>query len=516
MKKYLKIIWVSILALSILSCSEDDGLESVQADLPSNLDASFSIRQNNSGEVTITPSGENTNRFYVDYGDGSDLSDTISVGERFVHTYDEGEYEVSLYGMNLAGDEAQTTKSLTVSFLPPEDLEVTIQKSSDDPFTVNVNATAVNAIGFEVDFGENSESEVISFMEDETASYTYSDVGEYNITVTALSGGEATTEYTETVTISDPLLMPITFESETVEYLFTNFGGGEAISVVENPDPNAVNDSQNVASYTKIENSETWAGTSTLLSESIDFSNSSTVSVDVYSPEAGIPVMFKIENADNADIFVESLQNTTTSGEWETMTFSLADADFEATYNVVSLFFNFNTAGTGEMYYFDNIQYADQIETQIPLDFEDGANLYQFTEFEGAPVNIEANPDPSEVNNSANVAKMFKVEGAADYAGAFMDLDNPADFTISDQMTVKVWSPVANVPVTIKFEDPTDNTIAVEAVANIPEANTWVEVDLDFSGVNPDENWSRMVVFFNFGELGMGNNYFFDDIQYSN
>ncbi len=50
----------------------------------------------------------------------------------------------------------------------------------------------------------------------ETLTYTYSSVGEYTVTVVALSGGAATTEYSEIVTIVNPLLMPIDFEDSTL------------------------------------------------------------------------------------------------------------------------------------------------------------------------------------------------------------------------------------------------------------------------------------------------------------
>ena len=50
----------------------------------------------------------------------------------------------------------------------------------------------------------------------------YSSIGTYTITVIALSGGEETTTYTEEIEIVDPLVLPITFESETVDYTFYN------------------------------------------------------------------------------------------------------------------------------------------------------------------------------------------------------------------------------------------------------------------------------------------------------
>ena len=70
-------------------------------------------------------------------------------------------------------------------------------------------------------------------MEGETVTHTYANVGTYTIKVVALSGGLATTQYQENITISNPVLMPINFESTTLNYAFTNFGGANT-SVISN------------------------------------------------------------------------------------------------------------------------------------------------------------------------------------------------------------------------------------------------------------------------------------------
>ena len=74
----------------------------------------------------------------------------------------------------------------------------------------------------------------------------------------AFSGGAATTTFTTTVTITDPVLLPITFESATVNYAFTNFGGGVA-SKIANPQMNGINTSANVGRMVK-NAPEVWAG----------------------------------------------------------------------------------------------------------------------------------------------------------------------------------------------------------------------------------------------------------------
>ncbi|MAN26193.1 MULTISPECIES: hypothetical protein [Mesonia] len=518
MKKNIKYLFYSLLLIVIASCTEDEGLEELNTGAPTNIAVDFSITQDNSGEVTMYPSGEGANSFIIDYGDGSEVSEEISTGNNSTHVYEEGTYEVTVTAMNLAGDTASMTQTLVVSFSAPENLEVTITKDASNPFLVNVSAEAVNAAAFEVYFGEEQGETATPMMIGETVSYEYSSIGTYTITVIALSGGEETTTYTEEIEIVDPLVLPITFESETVDYTFYNFGGGEATGVplVSNPAPSEVNNSETVASYTKVAGSETWAGTSVTLNEAIDFSTTSFISMDVYSPTVGTPILFKIEDSDNSDNFVEFQATTTVANEWETIVFDLSGLDQSITYEVIALFFNFNTSGTGETYYFDNIQLASPTIVELPITFEGSQSAYAWTEFGGAPVTIEPNPDMSDANPSATVAKMFKVNNSLDYAGAFMDLDNPVDFNQNTSISMKVWSPEANTTVTLKFEDPQDGAIFAEANAVTTVANAWQTITFDFSGVDVNQNYQRMVLFFDFGSIGTGLDYYFDDISYAN
>ena len=277
MKKYLKIILTLVLSAALFSCSEDDDamVDLSNLEAPSNLGATFEITQDNTGLVTIIPTGVGSVLYTVDFGDGSPASEEIKVGQQVEHVYEEGQYEVEITGQNINGKTAQGTQPLTVSFLAPENLETTITKDPNDNYTVSVSATAENAAMYRVYFGEDEDEEPVALMEGETVSYTYSNIGTYNIRVVALSGGAATTEVTEEIVITDPLFLPIDFESETLDYTFYNFGGGEGagVPIIENPDPSEVNGSDMVASYTKPENSEIWAGTNILLSEPIDLSS---------------------------------------------------------------------------------------------------------------------------------------------------------------------------------------------------------------------------------------------------
>ncbi|TVQ50468.1 MAG: hypothetical protein EA362_02330 [Saprospirales bacterium] len=509
-----KLFFLFILGLLFSSCERDE-LTEVQAGLPTNVDAELILKQDNSGDLTIIPKAEGANHFIIDFGDGSELSDPIAAGGKVTHRYTEGEYQIRITARNIAGGEASATKTVNISFDPPENLDFTITRESGNPLGVIVTPTADKAIGFEVDFGESDEEDPQYILVGESAQYTYADIGTYTITVTAISGGEATISLSKEIDITDPLVLPIDFESPTVSYTFNNFGGGEGagVPIVGNPDPNDVNPSPNVGSYTKVDGSEVWAGTSVLLDEDIDFSSTRAIAMDVYSPQAGIPVLFKVEQDGNPEVFAELTQNTSVANEWETLTFNLVDVDPSQSYSIIAIFFNFGTSGTGETYYFDNIRLTNPVELGLPLDFESGPTAYSFTEFGGSPVSIISNPDPSGINTSANVAELTKAPASETWAGAFIDLDVPIDLGISSTLTLKVWSPQADIPVLLKIENP-ETGAEVEVETQVPVAQEWVEIEFDLSDGSLAEDWTRVVFFFNFGTAGTGERYYFDDLDY--
>ena len=514
--KYINILFfILITGLLLVSCERDE-LTEVNVATPSNVDAQFVVKSDNSGDVTIIPKAEGANYFVINFGDGSEPSERISAGGYVMNTYPEGEFQIGITAGNLVGQEVTVTKTLMMTFDPPENLVVNVTKDSENPLKVFVMPTADKAVGFEVDFGEFDDVDPQIILRGETAEYTYSDIGSYSIIVTAFSGGEAVISDTTEIEITNPVVLPIDFESSTINYAFNNFGGGDGdgVKVIDNPDPNDVNSSSKVGEYTKVEGSETWAGTSIILNENIDFSSTLAIAVDVHAPQAGIPVMFKVEKEGDQGVFAELIQNTSVANEWETLVFNLVDVVPNENYSIIAIFFNFETPGTGETYYFDNIRLTNPVQLGLPLDFESGANAYQFNEFGGSPTKVVSNPDVTGINISANVAELLKASGSAVWSGAFIDLDIPVDFGISSNLSLKVWSPIADIPVLLKFEDP-ESGEEFETLAQVPVAEEWVELIFDFSMANASVTYSRVAFFFNFGTSGMGELYYFDDLAYA-
>jgi hypothetical protein len=160
--------------------------------------------------------------------------------------------------------------------------------------------------------------------------------------------------------------LPVTFEDSNVNYDLIDFGGNIS-EIVEDP-TDATN---TVAQSTKGAGSEVWAGTT--VGGEVGFENpipftetETTMSVRVWSPTAGTPIRLKVEDATDPGISVETEVNTTVAQEWETLVFDFsneatgAPLNLANVYDKASIFFNFGTSGSDEVYYWDDIEFGGE------------------------------------------------------------------------------------------------------------------------------------------------------------
>lgn len=512
---------LTILSLFIISCEEDRDLDFINnLEAPSNIQIAISVSQDNTGTVTISPTGDNASSFVIDFGDGSEPEEII-IGESAIHVYSEGAYTVSATAKNISGDTAVGTQDFSISFLPPENLEITITQVVGDSFSINLSAQADLVAGFEAYFGEFPDADPVPFGVGESITYTYSSVGTYEVRVVALSGGSQTIEVTETVTIVDPLVLPIDFESTTIEYTFLDFGGATT-TVIDNPDPSGANTSTRVAQFFKEEGAETFAGTVLDVGAPIDFSNFTSFQIDVWSPLPNSTVLFKIENATDPNINIEIERQTSTSNSWETMVFDFSGGDLTQEYSKIVLFFDFGNTGNGDTFYFDTISQESggsggSDPVTLPVDFENPDLEYVIIGFEGADSAIEANPDMSGANTSNTVVRTTKTVGAQFFAGTIVELDEPIDFSSTEKIAIKTWSPKLDIPIRVKLEN-SDGSQFVELDVNTTTSNAWEELVWDFTGLTSGSSFTKVVIFFEFDDTttGDGSTYYFDDIELTN
>jgi beta-glucanase (GH16 family) len=317
----------------------------------------------------------------------------------------------------------------------------------------------------------------------------------------------------------DQIDLPVTFDEPLVDYSVIDFEGAST-SLVDDP-----TDAENtVASTVKGEGAQTFAGT--LIGTDAGFANpipfadgETLMSVDVYSPAAGVPVMLKVEN-DDASIFAEVIVNTTTADAWETLTFdfSTVGIDTSATFIRSIIFFDFGQTGVGDTYLWDNVRFGagpTLAQIDLPVTFDESGVAYTFIDFNGTSTTV--GNDPDNMNNRVGIT--VKGAGAETFAGTVVGdgngFANPIPFTPTDTtMKLRVRAPAAGIPVMLKVEA-AGGTPFAEVIVNTTAADTWETLEFDFStvGIDTSATYVQAVVFFDFGQVGNDATYYWDDLS---
>lgn len=527
--KNLFIYMFSLTALVLVSSCEKEETSYAFQDVsaPTNLAIAFDIAQDDSGTVTVTPSAEGASSFEIFFGDVEDETPVqVAPGESADHVYAEGTYEMKVVAVGITGLTSSLTKMVDISFRVPENLVLNIETTN---LTAKVTPTAENAAAFDIYWGvedENGEPVMTTVMDGVTALFTYPAEGAYTVKVVAKGAGSGTTESTVVlnmaISVAETLSFPLDFENPALEYGWIAFGGAEGLAnIVANPDMSQANPSENVFELQKPEGAEVWSGAVLPMEEPIDFADGNVITVNVWSPRAGVPILLKIESsADPENIKAEVFANTTKAGAWEAIAFDMSLSENVAfdpanVYDTVVIFGDFGTAGQGETFYFDDFQVGLQAQS-LPMTFEETGVDHTWFGFGNAEVELVANPDMTG-NESATVLQVNKTAGAEVWAGVVTaPMRAPVDFSASTTVSVKVWSPRADVPVLLKMEIDGDNF--VEVVANTTQAGAWETLTFDVAtstnqAFNPEGEYMNVVLFADFGTAGAGEMFYFDDIQ---
>jgi hypothetical protein len=496
--KNIKILIVGLLVASTALWSCDDGTStdlSLTLDAPSNLGLVFNITQDNSGLVTISPTGESVTSFEVFYADGSEESIILPLGTSAQRNYAEGIYPIRVIATNLSGKTTAFTRDLEVSFRAPENLVITVTPSATSNFGVSVSAVATFETSFEVTFGEDPLLPAVAFMEGDTVPYEYAGLGSFIITVTALSGGGATTVTTEMVIIEDPVSLPLDFESSSLNYNLINFES--TVNIINNPDVNTGNNSARVVSIQKT-GTQTFGGVVIPLSVPIDFSGPQSLRMKTWSPmPVGTRVTIKIENVDGTVASTNYEAFTTRIGTWETLFFDTSGLDTTQPFSRFVVFFDLGAAPTGAVNFFDDIELANSPPILLPLTFEDSRRQYNIGTNNGA-FSIIANPFPSAVNNSSTVLRFNRnATGTNSFALVAIVIDQPVAISAATSFTLKVYSPRAGMPVWLKLERVGNGGLFQEVTsATTTVAAGWEEITFSSFTGTATADLRNMVIFF--------------------
>lgn len=391
MKNIYNLITCILSIFLLIGCSEDDErfIYLKEAPAPSNLSAEIEYTNDNSGEVTITPSGNGVSSYQIFFGDDTEEPVEVEVGSNVSHTYAEGTYELRVIAIGLLDKTTELLENVEISFAAPKNVVTNIVAGTSKSFQVRVSPTAEFATSFDIFFGEDDNADPVAIQPGETATYQYEKAGEYTIRVVAKGSGIATTEVSEVFEAREILEfveLPLDFESESLEYPWFGFGGSEGVAVIDNPDQSGINNSSKVVSIPKSEGAQTFAGVGLPLVSPIDFSQSTIISMKVWSPRADVPILLKIEDTSsdpdvngNPSVIAEVSVNTSKAMAWEQLSFDMstfAAFSTDISYDRIIVFGDFGSGGQpgGETYYIDDIQINNNLLTNG--DFEDGSTSW--------------------------------------------------------------------------------------------------------------------------------------------
>ena len=339
------------------------------------------------------------------------------------------------------------------------------------------------------------------------------------------------------------------FEDASTTTTFQSFGGaveGIVRSPIENPDKTGLNTSDSVMMHVKPGDAPEWGGafSNPIPATAVDLTTSgSMIKMKVWMPGSGGVVRFKLEESTTGAGNWELDATATTGDEWVELTWdpttpsAAGDGVVAAgnSYNKVVVFFTFGTAGDGNdyTYYFDDVVVEAPMgppPTSGPvtiLDFEDAATTTTMQSFGGAVEGVVRspieNPDKSGINTSDSVMIHIKPGDAPEWGGAFSNPVpmTPVNLTNDDTVSIKVWMPAAGV-VRFKLEESTTGAGNWELDQTASAGMQWVELKYDTQtpsaagdGVVAAGNiYNKVVVFFDFGTAGDGNEYtyYWDDL----
>jgi uncharacterized membrane protein (Fun14 family) len=327
--------------------------------------------------------------------------------------------------------------------------------------------------------------------------------------------------------------LPVTFDVANTDYTMTDFGG-TATMVAADP----MNASNMVGMTVKGATAQFWAGT-TMGTNNVGFANvipfttaNHKMTARVYSPVVGASIKLKVEVTGQSTQSVETDQLTTVANAWETLTFdfdaqSAGTAAFNTAfpYDMASIFFNFGNTGTTETYYFDDVMmYTPSTPNQIdlPVTFDVANTDYTMTDFGGTATMVAADP----MNASNMVGMTVKGATAQFWAGTTMGTNNVGfanviPFTTANhKMTARVYSPVVGASIKLKVEVTGQSTQSVETDQLTTVANAWETLTFDFdvqsagtAAFNTAFPYDMATIFFNFGNTGTTETYYFDDVM---
>ncbi|RKR12386.1 hypothetical protein CLV91_2513 [Maribacter vaceletii] len=204
--KYIKQLLALFIVTTVFNaCTEEETSYAFQnVSAPENVQATFSIAQDDTGNVSVAPTANGVTAFEIYFGDAdAETATKVNPGEATTHTYGEGVFNLRIVAIGATGLTSELNKEVIISFAAPTDLVIGTAITTNS-LEVTVSPEATNATMFDVYFGDVIDEEPTAILVGENAVHEYAIAGEYTIRVVAKGAGAATLEGTKEVTLEAP------------------------------------------------------------------------------------------------------------------------------------------------------------------------------------------------------------------------------------------------------------------------------------------------------------------------
>ena len=293
--------------------------------------------------------------------------------------------------------------------------------------------------------------------------------------------------------------------------------------IVSNPDATGINTSANAAEW--IRSTDQWAHMFTILEGPVNFDNGTNFQIKVHSP-ISCNVLFKLENKDNAGVFIEQTATVWNANEWELLNFDFPGAASE-TYDKIIIFLDFASTN-------DNIFYVDDIvgpeydepKPILELDVQDylendGWSTIDYWIFQDPGMDtLIPTTDPVDPTNTVGD---YNRSGTFEWANAQTIIDHRLDLSERNKFELMVYFPSSNDYIgaltptaAIKLQNSLLGgnawTTQAEVVQTVTVFDEWVTLVFDFEAWNATIDYDQIVIQFGGEGHFVPGQFYFDDL----
>ena len=255
------------------------------------------------------------------------------------------------------------------------------------------------------------------------------------------------------------------------------------------------------------------------------------VTARVNSSVAGAVISLKLQVTQSD--FVEVLGTPTgAANTWGTVTWDFSAVSLAKSYTTVAIIPQIGTVASGQVYWIDNIAVvAGGTPSPAPAPLPGPVTIATLDEPTAALTGFEGCYDSTLVADPAGgtnkVGKVVKPgSGVPFYCGTTVVTVANGGFQAipftnsATTLTVRVWSPDVGIRVRLKAEDIANGAKSVETDATTTVVG-WQTLTFDFANaaagtpvLNLSTTYNKATIFFDFGRIGTGKTYYFDDITF--